>query len=78
MYAVALDFKGLEMAMQLGPVASNGYTIYRDICRVQVRSIGIFEHTWRSEAHGWQDWKFCLLSSRCTPVGLGSKVLKCH
>ena len=40
------------MAMQWGQVALNGYTIYRDLCKVQVRSLGIFEHTWRGEPHG--------------------------
>ena len=28
------------------------YTIYKDICKVQVRSLGIFEHTGRDEPHG--------------------------
>ena len=29
------------MAMFWGQVASNGYTIYRDLYKVQVRSLGI-------------------------------------
>ena len=40
------------MAMKWGPVAVNAYTIYRDICKVQVRSLGIFEHTGCSEPPG--------------------------
>ena len=37
----------------VGLVASNRYTIYRDICKVQLDSLGIFEHAGRSEAHGY-------------------------
>ena len=40
------------MATWWGPVASNGYTIYGDICKVQVRSLGIFELKGRSDNHG--------------------------
>ena len=40
------------MAAKWGAIASSGYTIYRDVCKVQVRSLGIFEHVGRSEAHG--------------------------
>ena len=40
------------MALKLGLVERNGDTIYRDICKVQVRSLGIFEHTGLSEGLG--------------------------
>ena len=40
------------MAMKWGPVARNGHTVYGDICKVQVRSLGIFEHTGCGEPHG--------------------------
>ena len=40
------------MTMQWGPIASNGYTICSNIYKVQVHSLGIVEHTGRSEPHG--------------------------
>ena len=40
------------MAMLWGALASNGYTIYRDVSKVQMRNQGIFELTGRSEAPG--------------------------
>ena len=40
------------MAMLWGTVASNRYTIYRDVSKVQMRNQGIFELTGRSKAHG--------------------------
>ena len=40
------------MAIYWGPVASNGYTIYRDIHKVQVCSFLLFGHTGTSEAYG--------------------------
>ena len=49
---VEFGFKRLEMAIQWGAEASKGYTIYRDVSKVQVHNLGIFEHTGRSEAHG--------------------------
>ena len=56
MYPVRLGFKGLEMALYWGLVASNRYRIFRDTCKVQVRSLGIFEQTGHSEAQGRQAW----------------------
>ena len=35
----------------MGSVGSNCDTIYRDICKFQMHSLGIFDHTGRSEAH---------------------------
>ena len=48
---VGLGFKGEEMAMWWGPEASNGDT-QGVKCKVQVCSLGCFEQTKGSEAHG--------------------------
>ena len=55
----------------MGLVASIGYTIYKDICKVHMHSLGIFEPTGRSKTHRYE----CLLPRRCTPVGLCFKGL---
>ena len=59
----------------MGLVASIGYTIYMDICKVQMHSLGNFEPTGRSKTIGRYAWVSCLLPTRCTPVGLGFKGL---
>ena len=41
-----------------------------------MRSLGIFEQTGHSEAKGRQAWSSCLLTNRCTLVGLGFKGLE--
>ena len=48
-----LGFKGLDMALQLPQGESNGYTLYREICKVRVHSVGILEHTLRIKANGY-------------------------
>ena len=50
---VGLGFKGLEMAMLWGAEASNGYTIYRDVCKVQVRSLEITSIQGAVKANGY-------------------------
>ena len=40
------------MAMKLCKVASNWYNIYKDICKIQGRILGNFEHTGCSEPNG--------------------------
>ena len=39
-------------------------------------ALGIFEQTGHSEAQDIQAWSFCLLTYRCTLVGLGFKGLE--
>ena len=67
--SVGLGFKGIEMVIKWGAVASNVHTIYRDVCKNQVQILGIFEHTGRSEVHGQ-------VGLGVTPVGLGFKGLE--
>ena len=47
------------MTLYWDVVASNGYTTYRDICKVSGRSLGIFEHIAVEGRPGCPD--YCLL-----------------
>ena len=52
--SVGLGFKSLEMTLLWGQAASNRM-LKGALCEVQMHSLGIFEHTWCSEANGQLD-----------------------
>ena len=56
------------MAMEQGPVASKGYNVYRVLCKVQVRSLGILSIQGVVKPIGSDVWVSCLLPFRCTSV----------
>ena len=64
------------MAMEQGPVASKGYNVYRVLCKVQVRSLGISSIQGVVKPIGSDVWVSCLLPFRCTSVELDFKGLE--